>query len=114
MDLCRRKQLAEWDIRQHIDECNNQLLNRILDADCLATNFREAKVQFGLVQLSVALGGNFRDGLKEFFISDYRCDNLNGSADGLVGYDIALTRRGSRVQFPVCVVFLFLQGCQIK
>lgn len=31
------------------------------------------------------------------------------SADGLVGYDTALTRRGSRVQFPVCVmVFLIL------
>ena len=25
-------------------------------------------------------------------------------ADGLVGYDTALTRRGSRVQFPDCVV----------
>ena len=29
------------------------------------------------------------------------------SADGLVGYDTALTRQGSRVQFPVCVLFLF-------
>ena len=29
------------------------------------------------------------------------------SADGLVGYDTALTRRGSRVQFPLCVMVLF-------
>ena len=35
--------------------------------------------------------------------------SLLTSADGLVGYDTALTRRGSRVQFPVCVVvFLIL------
>ena len=31
-------------------------------------------------------------------------DNLYCSTDGLVGYDIALTRRGSRVQFPLSVV----------
>lgn len=31
------------------------------------------------------------------------------SADGLVGYDTALTRQGSRVQFPLrVVVFIFL------
>ena len=28
------------------------------------------------------------------------------STDGLVGYDTALTRRGSRVQFPLCVMVL--------
>ena len=33
--------------------------------------------------------------------------NSNTCADGLVGYDTALTRRGSRVQFPVCVMVLF-------
>ena len=29
------------------------------------------------------------------------------SADGLVGYDTALTRQGSRVQFPLRVVVFF-------
>ena len=32
----------------------------------------------------------------------------NSSVDGLVGYDTALTRQGSRVRTPVDVVFLFL------
>ena len=69
--------------------------------------FHESSMLHALfvVYLYLGLGGIWVCGFVLWMlIYGMACQTSIASADGLVGYDTALTRRGSRVQFPDCVV----------